>query len=66
MGKTLHSQCRGPRFIGELDPICVPQLRIHMPPLRPGAGREGGKEGRKKKKRKADGQLVTDTADPRR
>ena len=34
--KTPYSQCRGPGF--ELDPTCVPQLRVHMPQLKsPGA-----------------------------
>ena len=30
--KTLHSQCRGPEF--DLDPTCMPQLRVRMPQLR--------------------------------
>ena len=37
VGKTPHSQCRGPRFnplVRELDPTCMPQLRVHMLQLR--------------------------------
>ena len=37
MDKTLRSQCRGPGFnpwVRELDPTCMPQLRVLMPQLR--------------------------------
>ena len=56
MGKTLSSQCRGPRFdplVGELDPACMLQLRVCMlqlkiPPAAIKTRRSQNKERKKK------------------
>ena len=42
MAKTPSSQCRGPgvqSLVRELDPMCMLQIRVRMPQLRPGAAK---------------------------